>query len=165
MTDSKSIRATINSSSGATAVEKTTPSFFKSLADGSELLLLILIITTSLLLLFIGIINGLYTLCSCCVCLFEEQLYSHSPALCDNIKFTPSNRKEKELATVLDGEALAFNMYDKTRLLLTCASIVAAHHLLGINGILLDVMVHLAAVAENMAYFKRVLLAQELQFQ
>lgn len=66
---------------------------------------------------------------------------------------------------MLDGEALAFNMYDKTRLLLTCASIVAARHLLGINGILLDAMVHLAAVAENMAYFTRVLLAQELQFQ
>lgn len=49
---------------------------------------------------------------------------------------------------MLDGAALAFNMYDKTRLLLTCASVVAAGHLLGINGILLDVMVHLAALAE-----------------
>jgi len=114
VTDCKSIRETINSSSGSTAAEKTMPSFFKSLADGSELLLSIFIITTSLLLLFTGVINGLYTLCSCSVCLFEEQLYYQSPALCDNIKFIPSNRKEKELATVLDGAALAFNMYDKT---------------------------------------------------
>jgi len=113
VTDCKSIRETINSSSGSTAAEKTTLSFFKSLADGSELLLSIFIITTSLL-LFTGVINGSYTLCSCSVCLFEEQLYYQSPALCDNIKFIPSNRKEKELATVLDGAALAFNMYDKT---------------------------------------------------
>ena len=150
MTDSKSIRQIISSSSssGSTAAEKKTPSFFKSLADGSELLLSIFIITSSLLLLFIGVINGSYTLCSCSVCLFEEQLYSQSPALRDNVKFIPSNRKEKELATLLDGEALAFNMYDKTRLLLTCASIVAASHLLGINGILFDLIGHLAAVAE-----------------
>jgi len=146
VTDCKSIRETINNSSGSTAAEKTTPSFFKSLADGSELLS-IFIITTSLL-LFTGVINGSYILCSCSVCFFEEQLYYQSPALCDNIKFIPSNRKEKELATVLDGAALAFNMYDKTRLLLTCASVVAAGHLLGINGILLDAMVHLAALAE-----------------
>ena len=148
MTDCKSIRQIIESSSGSTTAEKSTPSFFKSLADGGELLLSIFFITTSLLVLFIGVINGSYTLCSCSVCLFEEQLHCQSPALRDNVKFIAYNCKEKELATVLDGEAFDFNIYDKTRLLLICASVIAAGHLLGINGILLDAMVHLAAVAE-----------------
>ena len=150
MTDSKLIRQTSSSGSsrGTTLALNRTPSFFKSLVDGSELLLSIFIITSSLLLLSIGVINGSYTLGSCSVCLFEEHLYSQSPTLSENVKFIPSNRKEKELATFLDGEALAFDMCDKTRLLLTCASIVAAGHLLGITGILLDVIGHLAAVAE-----------------
>ena len=148
MTDCKSIGETIDSRNGSTEAEKRTPSFFKSLADGSELLLSIFTITTSLMFLFMGVINGWDTLCSCSVSLFEEQLYCHSPALRDNGKFIPSHCKEKELATVLNGEALDFNMYDKTRLLLICVSVVAMGHLLGINGILLEAMACLTAAAE-----------------
>lgn len=75
--DYESVRETTNTQlSGSMSTAKTTPTFFKSLMDGSELLLSTITIITCLLLLFFGVINGSYTLSSLVVHMVAEIFHS-----------------------------------------------------------------------------------------